>query len=921
MGSPLWERDGVNAAVAELLHSTRAGRGGVLFVEGDAGLGKTSVLESARKVAAPDLRVGLGQGDAMEMSLPFGVLDQALSTLGGPTLVSGSHPATRPEQLYRLLRWLESVHTGVLIALDDMHWADSDSLELLSLMCRRIGSLPVAVIATLRSWPADAHWVASSLVASGVARLVTLAPLSRDGSTAMLTERTGHAVSDTAATNAWELCAGNPLLLEQVALAIGSGAVDPETVERWPALRADSLLLSRFAGLPTAALQCVRAASVLGVRFRPEVAADVAGLAENEADEAIDALCRSGLVEQATQGSVRFVHPLFAQALYEDLPAPVRTRLHGRSFEVLAQRGLDSEAADHALRAGLHDRPEVIDALERAGRAALEVGALETAASQLSTAVDLAGERASAPLLLAQGEALLGAGDPIAAALAYERVLSRGRIDTDVRAGALRMRGRALYASGDHLTAATCFTEAAGLLLVDEPAAAAEALIDQALSMHIVLGPRVCLPLARKAVELATTNDSALRMRAESAHGFLTVMTGDPSGLAATARAAHSVQANPRPELADPTWSWGLTSIHAHAAKFLEQFDVAARGFRSVRVAAEQRGAAEALTMSLVGEAEVAARTGHLTEALDLSTRADELTELVPLGATYNAVVRFFVLLHLDRPTEAELCRRQLETLLDERDEGIARIWLLHLDGIMHLGLGRPEAAAHVYLKAEQLSEQLDIGEPCVVPWAGRAVIAHARAGHDADADRLLDRLDECSARLPCRYPRVAAAFGRAELAMRHADHPAAERHFCEALTLHDGAELSMERTSTLLAYGDLLRLSGQPAKARTILAEALDTAEGLGAPALARYAREGLSATGGRRRRRNPDGHLTPQELRIALLVRAGTSRRDIAERLTVSEATVRTHLEHIYAKLNIHSARELMTSNVPQLADRDAP
>jgi DNA-binding CsgD family transcriptional regulator len=292
---------------------------------------------------------------------------------------------------------------------------------------------------------------------------------------------------------------------------------------------------------------------------------------------------------------------------------------------------------------------------------------------------------------------------------------------------------------------------------------------------------------------------------------------------------------------------------------------------------------------------------------------------LVPLGATYNAVVRFFVLLHLDRPTEAELCRRQLETLLDERDEGIARIWLLHLDGIMHLGLGRPEAAAHVYLKAEQLSEQLDIGEPCVVPWAGRAVIAHARAGHDADADRLLDRLDECSARLPCRYPRVAAAFGRAELAMRHADHPGAERHFCEALTLHDGAELSMERTSTLLAYGDLLRLSGQPAKARTILAEALDTAEGLGAPALARYAREGLSATGGRRRRRNPDGHLTPQELRIALLVRAGTSRRDIAERLTVSEATVRTHLEHIYAKLDIHSARELMTSHHKQLADTD--
>jgi DNA-binding CsgD family transcriptional regulator len=918
MGSPLWERGGVNRAVAELLEEARAGRGGVLFVEGEAGLGKSSVLDTARAWAEPELRVGLGQGDAMEMSLPFGVLDQALTTLGGPALAAGPQAVSaRSEQLYRLLRWLETVDEGVLIALDDVHWADSDSLELLSLLCRRIGSLPAAVIATLRTWPEDAGEVASSLVGSGVARSVRLAPLSRQGSTAMLRERAGRAVSDAAAAKAWELCAGNPLLLEQVALAIGRGAVDAESAESWPALEADGLLLSRFAGLPRAALRCVRAASVLGVRFRLEVAAEVAGLAEGEADRAVEALCRSGLVEQTTPVGVRFVHPLFAQALYDDLAAPLRARLHARSFEVLAQRGLDAEAAEHALRAGLGDAPEVIAVLERAGRAALEVGALETAASQLTTAVGLAGERAATPLLLAQAEALLGAGDPIAASLSYGRVLSRSRIGGEVRATALRMRGRALYASGDYVTAAASFTEAAELLLVDDPAAAAETLVDQALSMHIVLGPRGCLPMASKAIELAAGRKNTLRLRAESAHGFLRVMAGDAAGMEATAAAARAVQANPRPDLADPAWTWGLTSIHAHAAKYLEQFDVAARSFRSVRVAAEQLGAAEALTMSLIGEAEVAARTGRLTEALELSSRAAQLTELVPLGATYNAVVRFFVLLHLDRPAEADDCCQQLETLLDERNEGTARIWLLHLHGIRHLGLGRPEAAAQVYLRTEQLSEHLGIVEPCVVPWAGRAVIAHARAGRDADASRVLGLLDSCAERLPCRYPRVAAAFGRAELAIRHADHQAAERYFREALTLHDGAELPMERTSTLLSYGNMLRQSGQPARARRILAEALDTAEGMGAPALARYAREGLSSTGGRRRRRTPDGDLTPQELRIARLVKAGGSRRDIAKRLTLSEATVRTHLEHIYTKLNIHSARELMISNLDQLAD----
>ncbi len=915
------ERDGVSAAVIELLDAARGGRGGVLFVEGEAGLGKSSVLESARAWARPDLGVGLGQGDAMEVSLPFGVLDQALATLGGPALDVGPHAASaRSEQLYRLLRWLASLEHGVLIALDDVHWADSDSLGLLSLLCRRIGSLPVAIVATLRSWPEGAREMASGLASSGVAGRQRLAPLSRRASTAMLAERAGRAVSERAADRAWELCAGNPLLLEQVALAIGRGAIDAEVADSWPALEVDGLLLSRFAGLSPATLRCARAASVLGVRFRLEVAAEVAGLAEIEADRAVEALCRSGLVEQTDVGGVRFVHPLFAQALYDDLPGPVRARIHARSFEVLADRGLDAEAAEHALRAGLRGVPDVVAAVERAGRAALEVGAWATAATQLNTAVGLAGDRVSTPLLMAQAEALLGAGDPIAASLTYGRVLSRSGIGADVRAEALRLRGRALYASGDHVTAAASFTEAADLLLADDPSAAADALVDQALSLQIVLGPSGCLPIARRAIELAAGSGDTLRLRAEAALGLLTVMAGDPAGLEATATAARAVQANPRPELADPAWTWGLTSIHAHAAMYLEHFDVAARSFRSVRMAAEQLGAAEALTMSLIGEAEVAARTGRLADALELSDRAGELTELVPLGATFNAVVRFLVLLHLDRPAEADESCQQLEALLDERDEGVARTWLLHLHGIRHLGLGRPEAASRLYVKAEQLFEQLGIGEPCAVPWAGRAVIAHARAGRRADAVRVLAWLDGCAARLPCRWPSIAAEVGRAEVAAKDGDHQASERHFRQALALHDGVELPLERVSTLLSFATVLRHSNQPARARKVLAEALEVADATGAPALARYARVELAQTGGRRRRRNP-GLLTTQELRIARLARTGASRRDIAARLTVSEATVRTHLEHIYTKLNIHSLRELLTSNLDQFADNDAP
>jgi predicted ATPase len=83
-------------------------------------------------------------------------------------------------------------------------------------------------------------------------------------------------------------------------------------------------------------MRCAEAGSVLGARFRADVAAAIAQLGEGEAEPAIDALCRSGLVRPSEGTSVEFAHPLFGQALYDDLPGPVRSRLHGRAFTYLA---------------------------------------------------------------------------------------------------------------------------------------------------------------------------------------------------------------------------------------------------------------------------------------------------------------------------------------------------------------------------------------------------------------------------------------------------------------------------------------------------------------------------------------------------------------------------------------------------------
>jgi DNA-binding CsgD family transcriptional regulator len=193
--------------------------------------------------------------------------------------------------------------------------------------------------------------------------------------------------------------------------------------------------------------------------------------------------------------------------------------------------------------------------------------------------------------------------------------------------------------------------------------------------------------------------------------------------------------------------------------------------------------------------------------------------------------------------------------------------------------------------------------------WARHAIVSHLRAGRTGDAERVLGWLDRCASRLPCRWPRIAALAGRAGLAEAGGDPQAAQDAFTEALALHDGLELPLERIETLLEFGTFLRRIGSSARARPLLAEAVAAAEAVGAHWLAGQAHQELAASGGRRRRRREmSDRLTPQERRVFELAAEGLSNDAIASRLRVSAGTIKTHLEHIYAKLGVHSRRELM-------------
>ena len=911
------ERETARAAVTRLISGARAGRGGALFVVGEAGLGKTTVLDEARRLACPGVRIGWGCGDVMEASLPFGLFAAVLDTVNGPRNLldlPGTSPRGSDVQAARfggMLRWLEATATEpVLLVLDDLHWADPDSLALVSFLARRIRRLPVAVLGALRPWPPVAYERSAALAYDGYAAVERLAPLSRDAGAKLLVAQLGGPVSGAVLRTALELCGGNPLLLEQVAVAIERGEDVGAPTPTGRAASPTKIVLTRFAGVPKVALRCAQAASVLGTRFRPELAAVVAQLNDREADIALDALCRSGLVRSETEMAAKFVHPLFRQALYDDLAVPVRTRLHTRAFTALTARGLHGEAVDHAIRADLTGDDVAIRAMTRAGIAALRSGAPALATRHLQAAVHAAGSRADADLLSALAESLLVAGRPGEAIPVCDRLRGEQKLTSAQGVKVLRMLGRAFSATGVHNDSTTCFAQAAELAKTHDPAMTIEILLDAALASSVSAGPAESLPLAARAYTLAANAKTSLSNRAASVWGYLTFLSGDPQGLVESEAGAKAVEAEAPASLSDLCWSWDALSTFSIAATLAERFNDAQHVLDMLVSIAERSDAAEALSGLAMTQAIVALRQGRLAEALGFAERASSPVSPLLAYVSHAGSIRAEVLHQMGRGAESiEWCDR-IEPDATARGESYTLLRLWNVRGQQLLRGGRPEAASELYVQLEELSRRMGIGEPCWIPWARYAISAHVSACRIPDARRVIGWLDCSATRLPCRYPRIAAATGRASLAEAEGNYQAAEMHFSSALALHEQVPLPLEQVETLLGYGAFLRRRGHPCRARPLLAQAAAIAEANQAGWLSEQVREELAVAGGRRRRSREEAtRLTTQEQRVARLAAAGHSNKVIAAELTLSVKTIEYHLQQIYMKLGISSRRQLMT------------
>lgn len=898
----LFEREAAVGAIAAALDSVRLGSPSVLFVQGEAGLGKTSLILGARR-SASGLEVGWGEGVASETALPFGLLGQALGPLGALSeletlsdLGSGESRASVYYRCARRLRHLCAQAPHVLL-LDDLHWADPDSLGLLAFLLHRLRDCPLGLVATMRPWPKEATALAEELQAKGQAAIERLGPIG-DGSAGHVAARAaGRQLSDAELALVLASCAGNPLLLEQAGAGLRAGLLVSPTH-----LRPLRQLVDRFAGLPAPVLDLAKAASVAGIRFQPSLVAAVAETDVSSVAAALGVLIKTGLAREAPGGLVEFAHPLFAQGLYEEIGQPERSRLHALAMRSLLGGGADpAQAAAHAISGHLVGDPQAVECLEAAGRAAARAGAPDSAVKFLTSAVELAGGRATSALLLLLTEAQLGAGLYQSAEATCGRLLERSH-DPTTRADALLLLARA--AEDTNTVGEIIGRYRAAVEAAEGTDRLVGALAEAVAAGSRSEGPAGVRTMMERLGGLRETLAPQQRLEADIAWGAAASLAGDPVG-GETVRAA---LAPLRSVLESAAPSAGPTMLLARALDtlvYMECFEEADEFFARAWEIAERRGA----VTTMAGLASICTAglwwRGRLGPAFELLTRAEVLSRL-EIGA--NLFLAMIATETGDLGTAVNEASK-VEHLLaggQSTSGAFERVQLLRIRGELALDAGRDLEAVTVALQMRELAERTGARQPLWTPWADVAMEAFLRAQMLDDCRALVDDLEQVSSGWVLRWPRSVAATGRAGIAEVAGDLVEAERQYRRGVELLEGIDLPLRRGRALVHYGRFLRRSGRAVLARGPLARALEECEACGAMRLASQARAELEASGGRRRRVS-SVQLSPQELRVAQLAAEGATNAEIASPLFISAKTVEHHLTSAYAKLGVRSRREL--------------
>ncbi|MEO3876488.1 AAA family ATPase [Nonomuraea sp. B12E4] len=855
-------RDTELAELERLVERARSGQSGILVLRGEAGIGKSAVLDQLERQVC-ELQVLRATGVEAEATLPFaglhmllrpvldhldalpGVQDSALRSALGLGEATNESRFLVGLAVLSLLSEL-AARRPILCLIDDAHWLDAASADALLFVARRLAADGVAMVFATRD----------GFDAPGLPEL-RLGGLDRAAAAEVLAERfpgMAASVRDRVVRES----GGNPLAL--IELPAGLSAEQRAGRDVMPgALPATDRVLASFGAqideLPEQARLAVlvtaaEASGDLGTVLQAARALG-AGL------EDLDVAERAGLL-RISGVSIGFRHPLIRSAAYQRAPLSLRLAVH----QALAGAVDAERRVWHQAAAATAPDEAIAARLEEAARAAADRGGMATSASIFEQAALLSPGSAerSRRMTLAARAAVASGRTEQAAALA-ERATELGG-NPELNAGLAMVRASVAFERGTPQGAAQLLADRAEPIVGEDPGLA--------LTM-LTMAATNAWPLGE---------DDAVRRVARLAGSF-------------PGRTAQAIGALAR--LVDEDYAGGLPALAALVAAERAQPQESALARIFVTSAALFLGDDEAV--------------GELATADVIRCRNQGLAGALPVTLHALAHAQLMAGRHRDASaTVAEAIELATDTGQSHRIGQLnaitARIAAIEGDperchvpahrGLLNLTMGRHEQALRDLDGATPVFDAPDLVEAAVRAEApDRAAGAYARFTAWAEA---ADRPWAHAVALRCR-----GLLSPAE---------EAGEHYARAVRLHRQGGRPFERARTELLHGEWLRRARHRAEARSPLRSALQIFERLGAAPWAERARAELRATGGSAPADRPTDALavlTPQELQIVRLAAAGVSNRDIAAQLFLSHRTVEYHLYKAYPKLGVGSRQEL--------------
>jgi DNA-binding CsgD family transcriptional regulator/tetratricopeptide (TPR) repeat protein len=887
----------------ELLEQVRRGHSTVLVMRGEAGVGKTALLEYVAG-RARGCRLARVTGVRSEMELTFAGLHQlcapmlsraeclpvsqreALRTAFG--LAAGPQPDRFLVGLAVLSLVSEvAAERPLMCVIDDEQWLDHASAQALGFVARRLAADPVGLVFAARV-PGEEL--------TGL-RELTVAGLPDADARALLESALAGPLDARVADLIVSETGGNPLALLEllrgltpVQLAGGFGLPFatplPSRIEDSFRRQLDAL------PDPTRRLMLVAAADPSGDPVLVRRAAGRLGIPAPAAGPAVEA----GLLE--FRAHVWFRHPLVRSAAYRSASPQDRQEIHLALAEVTDLRIDPDRRAWHRARAAAAPDEEVAAELESSAGRAQARGGLAAAAAFLERAVMLTADPARrTERALAAAQASLQAG---ACGKARELLVmaEAGPLD-ELQAGrADLLHGQATFVSGLGSDAPPLLLKAAKRLEQLDLGLARETYLSAwmaAMFAGRLAGAGDLLEVSRAARALPSPADPP-RPADLILDGLALLVTDGPAAAAPALRHVVSAFTDPGVCAAEGLrWGW---FAQAAASALWDDDAWHAMLARQVRLA-HDAGALDQLPIMLGALGTAAVWSGDFAAAASLIAEADAVCEATGSRAAPFAAM-MLASLRGDRGEAAPLIEATIARAA-AGGQGMAVAYAHWVAAILANGLGRYEEARAAARHASEDTFTLHVSM-----WAlPELVEAAARSGITEVAAGALERLAETTQAGGTDFGLGLEARCRALLS----GGAAADGLYREAIDRLGRTRLRPELARAHLLYGEWLRRQGRRVDARGQLRTAHDMLEAIGMEAFAERARRELIATGGKVRRRRAEtcDRLTPQEEQIARLARDGRTSPEIGAQLFLSARTVEWHLGKIFTKLGIGSRREL--------------